>query len=329
MLEHVVRACAALLVMMACAATMFAGNKQDKQEEGVNLLRRAVELTDISEQPYRFRYTVKVSDPVLGNAQGTRLVTHASPQKFRDEVHFPLYTEVRVFRDGQLYRARTLPFTPMAIREYGTRALRRLQSDLKDYKVSKVFDRKIQGVQARCVERKREHSNVLVNSFCVFPDSGLPAAIIGGGDNTEFSDYVPFAGHQVARVIRSSTPRTKIELRLEEFGTDVPADDGPFLPPNGAAAQPWCEDMTPAQALATPDPNYPSQARQKGLQGAIVYEVGIGADGMIKRVVPIATDASFDPNARKALQDWRFKPATCSGVAVPSEIVVEINFRLY
>lgn len=319
------RLCAIAVLLMLCAVAALAEEKSDKQAEGMALLRRAVELTDISEQRYQLEYSLSASDPVLGRVEGTKLLIHASAQKIREEIRTGRYKEVSVFTDGQLHRVRNLPFTPAAFRGDPYRQLTRLRSELNDFEVAKVFDRKFGDNVARCITQKRKR-DAGESTWCVAKETGLPVAHLTGGGKAEFLNYVPLGTRQIPSEIRSSVMNVKAEVRLLKSGTQVP-DDALFEHPAGATSQPWCEDMSRPMPTSTPDPEYSEEARRRGLSGTVTYAVNIGADGVVKDTFPVRTHEALDKSARRALQGWRFKPAMCGATPVPTDILVEINFN--
>lgn len=75
-------------------------------------------------------------------------------------------------------------------------------------------------------------------------------------------------------------------------------------------------------------PEYPEEARRKGIQGPVVVDVGIGRDGRVleAKVVsgtPLLAQAVMDP-----VKQWVFKPHSVDGHPVPMHTRITINFRL-
>jgi protein TonB len=62
-------------------------------------------------------------------------------------------------------------------------------------------------------------------------------------------------------------------------------------------------------------PEYPPGERRDGREGRVTVRVLIGTDGRVKQVerVSAASDAFFASTQRRALEKWRFKPATRDG----------------
>ena len=98
------------------------------------------------------------------------------------------------------------------------------------------------------------------------------------------------------------------------------------------ATQPSAADTewTPAKVLHNPEPRYPVQARRRGLQGEVVLEVQILANGQPGEIDIVAGSghALLDQAALAALRDWRFQPARQGGRAVSATLHVPVRFEL-
>jgi protein TonB len=79
-----------------------------------------------------------------------------------------------------------------------------------------------------------------------------------------------------------------------------------------------------------PAPEYPSLARKRGWQGKVVLEVVILADGSVEQV-RLHSGSGFallDKAAIAGVGQWRFSPEMHDGKAVPSKVLVPVNFSL-
>jgi TonB family protein len=78
-------------------------------------------------------------------------------------------------------------------------------------------------------------------------------------------------------------------------------------------------------------PSYTAAAMRQQIQGRVVLETVIDAEGKPTNIrVARSLDPTYglDANAIKALEGWRFKPATREGKPVPVQVSVELTFRL-
>jgi len=91
-------------------------------------------------------------------------------------------------------------------------------------------------------------------------------------------------------------------------------------------------DLPPAAAegslLRRVEPQYPEDARQQQIQGAVVLEVRIGGDGAVQDVQVISGPAELAHASIDAVKQWRFKPHLVDGRPMPMQTRITLNFRL-
>jgi protein TonB len=77
-------------------------------------------------------------------------------------------------------------------------------------------------------------------------------------------------------------------------------------------------------------PEYPAEAREKGLEGKLTLRLEISENGNVSDVVVLekSGNSSFDEAAEKAVMKWRFQPAIKNGSAATSVFDVRVKFRL-
>lgn len=86
------------------------------------------------------------------------------------------------------------------------------------------------------------------------------------------------------------------------------------------------EEVRPALPVVSLDPAV-AAVELNGLQGDVVVEVTIDEQGNIVRKVVIQSLApAIDGKVLEALENWRFRPATRNGVAIPSKQDVYYHF---
>jgi protein TonB len=86
------------------------------------------------------------------------------------------------------------------------------------------------------------------------------------------------------------------------------------------------------EVLYTKRPEYTAGALQVKLQGAVLLEAVVRADGSVGavRVVRSLDDRfGLDQKAIDAVRQWRFRPATLAGTPVSMAVLVELTFRLH
>jgi len=88
--------------------------------------------------------------------------------------------------------------------------------------------------------------------------------------------------------------------------------------------------IAPPSVTYAPDPEYSKKARKARYQGTVVLWLIVDRHGEPQRIrVQRSLGMGLDEEAVKAVQRWRFQPATKNGQPVAVMINVEINFRLY
>lgn len=104
----------------------------------------------------------------------------------------------------------------------------------------------------------------------------------------------------------------------------------------GASAQtPSREAVKPGPGVTMPavlsevKPSYTAAALRDGIEGSVFLECLVSTDGAVGDVrVVRSLDRRLDEQATSALKQWRFKPGTKGGTAVPVRVEVEMTFSL-
>lgn len=75
-------------------------------------------------------------------------------------------------------------------------------------------------------------------------------------------------------------------------------------------------------------PAYPAVARMSRVQGLVIVEATIGADGAVTDARVLKSVPLLDAAAIDAVRQWRFTPTRLNGVPVPVVMTVTVEFRL-
>jgi protein TonB len=76
-------------------------------------------------------------------------------------------------------------------------------------------------------------------------------------------------------------------------------------------------------------PRYPAAAQNAKIQGLVRLECVVLPDGTVGEVRVIEPlDPALDEEAIKAVKQWRFKPGTKGGQAVPVRVPIDMTFTL-
>ena len=129
-------------------------------------------------------------------------------------------------------------------------------------------------------------------------------------------------------IVEKQVKPTMNRIKIEIPNIDLPsiAGGGPFL--GNWAGNPLAEgDVLPIVRI---DPQWPREALIEGIEGYVVVEVTIGADGSVKdvRVIQAEPKRMFDRNVIRAVLKWKFKPRIINGVAVERKAIQMLEFTL-
>ena len=143
--------------------------------------------------------------------------------------------------------------------------------------------------------------------------------------------------------IKDSKPTTVdpvVDTRASDRGPIFASNDpneGIVLPGSGTIVDPYIPSP-PIVINAKPDarylrgfqPDYPGTMIRAQMEGIVKVRVQIGTDGRVQSVelVEATNPAFWEATRKQALKYWRFKPATRDGVAITSEQVMTVRFRL-
>jgi TonB family protein len=102
--------------------------------------------------------------------------------------------------------------------------------------------------------------------------------------------------------------------------------------PEGISRKSVRGETTMPVCIHCPEPSYTDLARHNQLQGRVIFEVLITADGLPGRIRPVRLIGNgLDEAAFAAIKRWKFKPATLKsdGTPVPIVVPIEVTFRLF
>lgn len=125
-----------------------------------------------------------------------------------------------------------------------------------------------------------------------------------------------------------------LRVGLGDIGGDFSVDFAVAAPDASAVAARNVFDVedldTAPKPLVRLSPEYPPQARMRRLEGHVVLDFVVAADGTVRDVdVVTAVPAGvFTVAARQAVRAWRFAPGTRGGQPVPVRVRQTITFEL-
>ena len=75
-------------------------------------------------------------------------------------------------------------------------------------------------------------------------------------------------------------------------------------------------------------PEYPEEARRLGVQGTVVLDAVVSAEGRVTQVKLVSGPEALSPAAIDAVRWWRYEPYLVDGRPATVETTVILNFRL-
>ena len=87
-------------------------------------------------------------------------------------------------------------------------------------------------------------------------------------------------------------------------------------------------DIAAEYVVTRVEPEYPDDARARGVQGPVVLDVNVGPDGSVESVAPISGSPLLTDAATQAVRQWRFQPFLRNGQAQEFSTRVTVNFRI-
>lgn len=105
--------------------------------------------------------------------------------------------------------------------------------------------------------------------------------------------------------------------------------------PEALAAPVKAADLAPAPALpliqqpaTSINTAYPTLAPHMFVQGSVVLQAIIGADGQVENLTMVSGPAILASAAQQAVRGWHFKPIFLHGQAVESKAMITVNFTI-
>jgi len=83
-----------------------------------------------------------------------------------------------------------------------------------------------------------------------------------------------------------------------------------------------------AISTQTPKASYPLLAQHMHVQGSVVLQAVVGADGIIQNLHVVSGPAILAAAAQQAVREWHFKPVVENGQRVETKAMITVNFNI-
>ena len=115
---------------------------------------------------------------------------------------------------------------------------------------------------------------------------------------------------------------------VDGFGTVQAIETAPPPVPTPLAPVRLAADMQPPRKLVHVDPTYPQIAQAAHIEGIVILDTVIGADGRVSAVRVLRSIPALDQAAIDAVKRWTFTPTLLHGRPVPIAMTVTVRFAL-
>jgi TonB family protein len=85
-------------------------------------------------------------------------------------------------------------------------------------------------------------------------------------------------------------------------------------------------EVAQALLLDRVEPQYPAEARQQRVQGAVVLQAEISREGRVQKLKVISGDSALTESAMQAVRRWRYRPYSAEGRPIAMQTTITVNF---
>jgi len=162
----------------------------------------------------------------------------------------------------------------------------------------------------------------------------VPAKAPGDGSKDSFPPEGSLLVYEDGKEVFRIPPAVEGQAAIATDTNKTEAqNDAPSEVQRGSTSEPagiveLAPDVAEGSLLQRVEPEYPEEARQQRIQGAVVLEVRIGRDGAIEEVNLVSGQPLLAKAAIAAVKQWRFKPRLENGQPVGMQTRVTLNFRM-
>jgi TonB family protein len=147
---------------------------------------------------------------------------------------------------------------------------------------------------------------------------GHPLLVRAALDSVKQWKYAPYVKDGVAVPVMSTV--------YVNFALSGPARPGD--PPLGPTTIRLDTNVMAAKIVSRVEPVYPLEAKQKGIEGEVLFEISIDEQGEVTDVQVLGGNAILVEAAYEAVKQWRYTPVLLNGNPVRARTSVSIKFEL-
>lgn len=122
------------------------------------------------------------------------------------------------------------------------------------------------------------------------------------------------------RTLHPGSNATKVEIAS---ANSVATQPNAIPAPTTEAAE---RERISTTAAVVPPPSYPPLTQHMNVQGSVVLQALISAEGLVENLRVLSGPAILAAAAQQAVREWRFKPVFENGQAVETKAKITVNF---
>jgi len=326
--QHLVALCLILFLGGMAAGAL---PKEKHNEEVQALFERAHTVSDLEvEGGAPFRLAALVYARVVGGlVAGNYVRVWQAQDRWRDELTFPRYKQVRGSTESVMWRQRNTNHQPLPVIQF-------LQGLTPTEPRDPGVGRKLtiaEGLELvnppKCVKLESSLAGLpesVKREWCFDTTSGVLTRQNWNDWDThwEYVDYAPWNGKQYPRqinIVQDGERVVEARIRVMDAPTFDPAS---FAIPDDAEKWPRCESAKPPRVASSDRLLLGGPRGARRVLTPVMVEVG--ADGHVQDVTVLRPLPDAEREHRLFIdlkQRWKFQPATCGKEPMPMSLVFE------
>lgn len=155
-------------------------------------------------------------------------------------------------------------------------------------------------------------------SYTILQPPSIPSTVARVNDRSEAGPGVPVVGPICVTSCGAGFPIANI---VSSGSMNIPHPAAPTRPLH-------VSEMQLGTLVRKVLPEYPAIAKQIRLQGAVVLLATIRKDGSVKDVQPVSGPALLQESAKRAVEQWQYRPYVLNREPVEVQTQITVNFVL-
>jgi len=127
------------------------------------------------------------------------------------------------------------------------------------------------------------------------------------------------------RTVHPGSSFAKVQIASDSTRNSTVSASDVTLPSNAAEREHLSTASIPEQTV---DASYPLLGQHARVQGSVVLQAVVGADGTIEDLRVLSGPAILTAAAQQAVRQWRFKPYLQNGQPVETKARITVNFSI-